>query len=175
MFNNLDFNPKWLPKKTALGKYFLIFLITTFIIMLCGQLIAQLFTVRQFDKVTGTVVKREIRQTSYSAGNRFKNGDANYSLIVTLDNGHAYNIDLDQYSTVEENIKKTDKISIYNPTLIYNILSLDILDSDGSVLQVELDNNIILNFDQHKHKAWSFICYTLIAIGVFFYLFRNLE
>ena len=162
-------------KKTAFGKYLLIILIAAFIIVLCGQLVAQFFTVRQFEKITGTVIKREIRKTSYNAGNRFKNGDANYSLLVTLDNGHIYNIDLDQYSTVEENVKKGDNINIYIPTLIYNILSLDILESECGVMQVELGSNVVLSFDQHKRKAWSFICYTLIAIAVFFYMMRNLK
>jgi len=145
------------------GKYMLNLLLWVLGIALCGQLIAQLFTVNQLNKVTGVIMAKEVRVTSYEAGRR---GKQNYSLVITLKNKQTYNIDFnaDRDWSIADQLHINKNITLYNPSFIYNLLSLDCLDFGSRVSQVEANGQVIYSFKTHQNKAWGFITYLIVAM-----------
>ncbi len=139
--------------------------------LLIAQIIAQLFTLAQLSKVTGKVTAKNVHITSYTSGSKFRQGSANYSLIITLDSRQIYNVYLDNENwNISNIIQLGDTVTIYNPTLAYNILSLDFLDYGSRVSQLELRNQVLYSFGQHKRHQLPFICFLLVAILPCYYV-----
>jgi hypothetical protein len=164
-----------LEKTTQTGlfkKHVLIGLISFFAFLLFCQLIAQLYTIRQLDKVSGKVVSTGQGRTSYTSGSggRYSKGSPNYSIFVELDNGKSYNIETnDAKPGIAGAVTQGKQVTIYNPTILYNILSLDIIDPGDRVSQVEADNQVWYSFDQHQHKNRGFIYFFAGAVLLFSY------
>jgi len=148
------------------SKYIAYFFAALFTILLCGQLLAQLYTVRQLNKVSGKIIYTEQKVTGFGGGGR-KRGEPQYSFIITLDNKQAYYIDLDgDNGNLIDILHKGDNVTIYNPTKLYNLLSLDGLDFERRVSQVEVDNKIVTSFAHHQKKARSLIAILLLGIAL---------
>jgi hypothetical protein len=148
-------------------KYILIGFISVFTLLLCGQLIAQFYSVRQLDKVIGKVVSTDIRRAPY-AGGRKSSRSPNYTLFVTLDNGKVYNIKTnDTVRRIDSAITPGKLVTIYNPTTLYNLFSLDILDRGSRVSQVEANNQVWYSFDSQQRKNRPAIFFFVLAIGAF--------
>ncbi|NHA06617.1 hypothetical protein G7092_22605 [Mucilaginibacter sp. HC2] len=156
------------------GKYIINFLLWGAGIALCGQLIAQLFTVNQLNKVTGIIATKEAEITSYEAGRKRK---PNYSLVVTLKDKQTYNIDFDTDRdwAIADQLRINENITLYNPSFIYNLLSLDCLDFGSRVSQVEANGKIIYSFKAHQSKAWFFIAYLITAILILVFIKSRLK
>ena len=163
--------------KKHISKLVVHILLIVLSIILCGQFIAQLFTVRQLSKVSGIIITKEVKLTSYTGSSKFKKGGPNYSLVVKLDNQQTYNIDFntnDDWS-LNDRLHVGDHVIIYNPTLIYNLISLDGLDFGSRANQVEVGDKVIYSFKAHQNRAWSFILYLVTAILISVYMKINLS
>jgi len=148
-------------------KYILIGFISFFTILLCGQLVAQFYSVRQLDKVIGKVVSKDIRRAPY-AGGRKSSRSPNYTLFVTLDNGKVYNIKTnDTVKRIDSAITKGKLVTIYNPTTLYNLFSLDILDPGTRVSQVEANNKVCYSFANLQRNNRPAILFFALAIACF--------
>jgi len=156
------------------NKYIVNLLLWVLGIALCGQLIAQLFTVKQLNKVTGLILAKEVRVTSYDGG---RGGKQNYSLIITLKNKQTYNIDFNTNSdwSIGDQLHINEKVTLYTPSCIYNLLSLDCLDFGSRVSQVEANGEVIYSFKAHQNKAWSFIAYLIVAMLIVVFIKRKLK
>ena len=155
-------------------KYLLYFIISILLVLFFAQLFAQLFTVNQLNKVTGKIIAQHERSTSYTAGTRRSGGSPNYSLILTLDNNQTYYIDLDDSNWGVQNTRYEGNIAtIYTPTPLYNILSLDCLNYNNGVSQCEINGVMLYSFKHRKQNNMQFMLYLAIVTIPFGYiLFR---
>ena len=149
-------------------KYILIGFISVFTLLLCGQLIAQFYSVRQLDKVIGKAVSTDIRRIPYTGRESRKSRAPNYSLFVTLDNGKVYNIETsDAVRGIDSAITTGKLVTIYNATTLYNLFSVDILDRGNRVSQVEVNNQVWYSFDSQQRKNRPAIFFFVLAIAAF--------
>jgi hypothetical protein len=149
-------------KKYAVAGVFLLL-----VLLSASLLTAQLFTVRQLVRVSGTIVKTDEELTSYKGGRR---GGGNYSLILTLDNQKNYNVELDDSNWGIQNTDyKGQKAIIYTPTTAYNILSLDFIDFGTRVSQCEVNGQVLYSFDHHQRGNQPIILLILFALTVYCY------
>ena len=136
-------------QKKDFRKVAIVFTILT--LLFSGQVLSQLFTVNQMDEFTGTVVQKEIKVTSSIGGSSRGKATPIYSLVLTLDNGHTYNIDFNgQNVGMEDAVAKGTKVSVWYPSVAYNILSLGIFNYGSRAVQFEAGGVIYDRFTSHK-------------------------
>ncbi|GAC1306163.1 MAG: hypothetical protein NVSMB24_16150 [Mucilaginibacter sp.] len=156
-----------MTQNKAITKYLLYILILILGLILCGQLIAQLYTVRQLNKVNGKVIKTDVAVTSYTKGKRRSLSKPNYSFVITLNNGQFFDFDLNDKNWQIENIlQKGDDITIYYPTATYDIFSLNILEFGSKGSQIEFGGKVLYRFTDQKNEAWPFTLLIAAAILV---------
>jgi len=161
-FKNLEgVNPA--TRSAMIGVFVLLVLLLAFVV------IAQLITIKQLDKITGTIINADEELTSYDSGNKGK-GKPNYSLIITLDNRKKYDVELDDSNWGIQNTDyKGQKAVIYTPTIVYNILSLDFIDFGTRVSQFEVNGKVLYSFDNHKRKELPAVGYLLAFLLLYIY------
>jgi hypothetical protein len=138
-------------QKKDFRKVTVVFAILT--VLFSGQLFSQLYTVDQMNKATGTVVEKEIKVTSSIGGNKIAMAKRVYSLVLTLNNRRTYNIDFnDQNVGMEDAVSKGTKVSIWYPSLTYNILSLEILNYGSRAVQFEAGGVVFDRFTSHQES-----------------------
>jgi hypothetical protein len=159
------------------GRRTVMVLLAIFSLLLAGQLIAQLYTVRQLHKVSGKVIGKETKKTGYSSD---KYNRAQYSLILTLDDqqfdSQPYTVDLDKSNwNIDDQISVNDYVTIYCPTTAYNLLSLDCLDFGSRVSQVEKRGQILSSFRHRQNKLWTLSLCLFVAVLLFSYKLYQLQ
>jgi hypothetical protein len=154
----------------ATAKYILPYVIGFFVLMLVGQLIGQLFTVKQLNKVSGKIVDLQTKLTYVSTartGNR-----RSYALFVTLNNGSVRSIqDEAAQEKLDTLLHVGNDVTIYYPTLLYKILSTGFV---HDVNQLELGNQVVYNFDEQKKENWVLVGFSTVAAVVFYALRRSM-
>ncbi|MET3977600.1 hypothetical protein ABIB62_000166 [Mucilaginibacter sp. UYP25] len=140
--------------------FFLIVLIT----MLLAQLISQLYSVDQLNKITGNVIKVNTAITSYTFGSKNKKSVPVYSHIITFNDDTSYII------PQSVDVAQGDKLILYYPPALYRVLTLDFLDYENYPLQMVVNSSVVINFASHKTRGWKFCLYLLGGIGLFCYL-----
>lgn len=158
-------------------KLSLYLLFSLFSLLLAGQLVAQLYTVNQLNKVSGKVIAKEIEKTGYTGG---KYSKQQYSLVLTLDDHQfetqPYNVDLDgSNQNIDDEIAVNDFVTVYCPTTLYNILSLDCLDFVNRVNQVEKNGRVLSSFRHRQNGLWKFTLCLAIAVSLFGYKIYQLR
>ncbi|GAA3960446.1 hypothetical protein [Mucilaginibacter dorajii] len=170
MFKTIRNDYQNLPKQKFYSKYVAYSFLGMLTLLLCCQLIAQLYTTNQFHKVTGTLVKKERGPAYYTRG-RGRIMNKNYAYLITLNNGITYTINLDgNVYPISETLKPGGNVTIYMATGLYNVLSLSVLSQRNCVSQFEYNNVILYSFDYQKQRDVSFIWYLVGAILVFCYV-----
>jgi hypothetical protein len=146
-----------LTKSSPVIKYALYTVIFILGLILCGQLIAQLYTIKQLNKVTGKIVKTDVKIASYSSGGRWRKGKPYYSLVITLNNGQSFDLDINNNNWQIENIlQKGENVTIFYPTVAYDVLSLNVLEFGSKGSQVELNRHVVYSFAEQTNGAWPF-------------------
>lgn len=158
--------------KIKLITYALYLAIFSLGLILLGELTAQVFSIRQLNKVTGKIIKIEARVTSYSSGSSFRlrRGQPNYSLVITLDNHQYYDFDLsDDEWQIQDILHNDSVVTIYYPTVLYDLLSLNILEFGHKGSQLEYKGHVLYRFNQQKRDSWLFtgLIAALIAVACY--------
>jgi hypothetical protein len=167
---------KKLSKKRFTTKYLLLLVIFLLSMVLTGQLIAQVFTVSQFSRVTGTIIETDVERTGfYSNGSRFGRNIPIYSLVLRLANRKLYYVSLgdDPDWTIKDMLHKGDRVTIYIPPAIYQVLSLNGLQVGNNVSQLEFNHQVLYGLRQEQQKGRKRIALLVLALLGFMYFLNN--
>lgn len=171
MFTLLKALHHQIPKEHLKTLYALCFMVSLFSVMLLGQLLTQLFPLPMMPEVSGMVVDKHVEVTSYIGEGRSGRRPV-YSLILTLNDGHSYNIELNEENqNIGQLIYKGGKVKLYLSTTLYNILSLDIVNHGLRAVQVEFEGHVLDSFASYQRARLPFIVYTLGALIFFIVMF----
>ncbi|TSD63023.1 hypothetical protein FFF34_018925 [Inquilinus sp. KBS0705] len=157
--------------KRLLTKYTIYLFLGLFTVALAGQLTSHLYTINQFSKITGKIIHKQITTTSYTVGGRFTKGRPVNSLIVTLDDLQQYTLQLDDSWDIDDYLPTGTIVTLYYPTKMYGLLSLDGLEHENYAVQVEANNKTLYSFKQNQ--TWSAVYYLIFCIGLFYYLLHT--
>lgn len=159
-----------IPKPHLKTLYALYVMISLFCIILLGQLLVQLFSLKMMHKVSGRVVNKNI-QISYISEGRNPRVPV-YSLVLTLNDGHSYNVELNEENQdIVQLIYKGGNVNLYFPSALYNVLSLDIVNHGSRALQVEFEGEVLDSFASYQRARVPFILYATGAIIFFIIMF----
>lgn len=174
MFNSINRDWDVLTKERFATKYIIYLFIILLSLVLLGQIAAQLFPIRQLNRVEGRLIAKEFKVMGYTSGTRWGGGSPIYSLVLKLDNKQDYNVELNSSNgDMDSFLKIGDKITLYCPSTLYQIVSLDGLDFVSHVSQVDLNNNVLYSFEDQKRAAWKFIALLTLGILLFFYFLND--
>jgi hypothetical protein len=134
-------------------------------VILCAELIAQFFSTQQLTKVTGKIMKIEAVASGSTSDDNWSRGKSSYSLVITLNNGRSCFFDLTSNEwTIQDILQKGNTVTVYYPTVLYDLLSVDILEFGRKGSQLEFNGHVLYNFNQQKRASWPFI--GLFAAGM---------
>lgn len=143
--------------------YFLIGLATAFIL---GQVYFMSSNVEQLPFVKGVVKDIGLKTTGYYASFRKVPGHQTaHSFVITLNNNQSFNAELqyDQDAYLDYSVHKKDSVTIYYPTLLYKIFTLDVMKSGTYASEVRVNGEVVYSYEQHKaHQFANFYYYLLI-------------
>jgi hypothetical protein len=160
MFNELTARYRELSRSRLLTKYCIYFFLALLTVVLLAQLLSQLYTVNQLKKVSGVVSSFDVEVTSYTAERHSK---AVYSRIVTLQDKKSYSL------PNTNSVLKGDTVTLYYPSRLYQLLTLNILDYEKYPVQIAINGSTTMSFSANKLQTWKFMGYILAAMGLFGY------
>jgi hypothetical protein len=152
---------------TFYAKIALTFFIALFCILLAGQIIIRCYNTNNFEKTIGTIKTVVYKITSYTGGGTWRAGQPNYSVVISLSNGMTYNADLHDGTWLSNyELKKGDEVTVYYPSKVYNLLSLNFLNYGCNRISELYFRNQAFYKLNHSHDNF-FIIYIIVAIIIF--------
>lgn len=150
-------------------KYSLPGLMCLIAILIIGQLLTEMFTLGQLNKITGVVTgTTKIKEEEHD----YSKETAGFSLNIVLDNSNSFVVEnYDQARKLNEILTKGSVITIYYPTMLLKILSAGFTDQ---INQLEYGNNIFITFKSQKGDNRYFAGFLFIGLLFFYGFYRYL-
>jgi hypothetical protein len=142
------------------AKYIMPYVIGFFFLICFLQIVAQFITVDQLNKVSGKLTNMQTVLRSYG-----RRHTPNYALVLTLDNGHEYDItDINAQEHLKQLLHVNEQVTIYYPTTLYKVLSTGFA---LPVSQVQVEEGVLYEFWGQKQQARLLIVMSIIIACVF--------